>query len=177
MALKIKVDFLEVDKTGKVWISESSSYCFASYNGFELNEYYLPDSHASIQSFEVDTNGIVWIGTYEHGIYRFDPNPTAVENKTQSPMSLSITGNYPNPFNGSTLISFQVPERDFCELSIYAMNGQLIKTLVADNINRGGYKVYWNGKNAMNQAVASGVYLARLQIGTTFDTHKITYAK
>ncbi len=167
---------LEVDSKGNVWMC-NALYNFAFFNSREWKEYSLPEWRNSITAITIDTNGIVWIGTSENGIYRFDPNPTAIDDTTQYPVQVSITGNYPNPFNGSTLISFQTPETAYCEFSIYAMNGQLIKTLISKTISQGGHHVYWNGKDSIGRTISSGVYFVRLHVGSAIDTHLITFMK
>ncbi len=167
---------IEVDLNGKVWIG-NELFNFASFDGKEWKEYSLPEWQNYITALTVDNNGIVWIGTAENGIYRFDPNPTAIDGTTQYPVQVSITGNYPNPFNGDTLISFQTPESAYCDLSIYSMSGQLITTLISNTVTQGGHRVYWNGKDAMDRTVSSGMYVAKLQLGSGIDTHKMTFTK
>ncbi len=75
--------------------------------------------------------------------------------------------NYPNPFNASTIINFNVPTYKTnanVKLIIYNSNGELIKTLVNDNLPSGNYMAKWNGTNEMGKNVASGVYLYTLMV-------------
>jgi hypothetical protein len=69
--------------------------------------------------------------------------------------------NYPNPFNPSTAISYQLPEDASVQLEIYDMMGKRIAALVSDNKSAGYYSVVWSGKNESGTGVASGMYLYR----------------
>jgi len=69
--------------------------------------------------------------------------------------------NYPNPFNPSTTISYQLPEDASVQLEIYDMMGKRIAVLVSGNKAAGYYSVVWSGKNESGAGVASGMYLYR----------------
>ncbi len=81
------------------------------------------------------------------------------------PLSLktSLKQNYPNPFNPSTCIAYSLKQSTPVKLDIYNSKGQLVKTLVNSCQNQGQYMVEWNGTDQQNTAVASGIYLYRLQ--------------
>jgi hypothetical protein len=70
-------------------------------------------------------------------------------------------GCYPNPFNPSTTISYQLLEEASVQLEIYDMMGKRIAVLVNDNKAAGYYSVIWSGKNESGSGVASGMYLYR----------------
>jgi hypothetical protein len=70
---------------------------------------------------------------------------------------------YPNPFSGNTHISYQLTEPAFVEVKIYAMNGQIIRTLVQEQQQAGTYEVVWDGKINDNMALSSGIYFCRLE--------------
>lgn len=69
--------------------------------------------------------------------------------------------NYPNPFNPSTTISYQLPEDASIQLEIYDMMGKRIAVLVNANKSAGYYSVVWSGKAESGAGVASGMYLYR----------------
>jgi len=88
--------------------------------------------------------------------------------------------NYPNPFNSSTTIPFTVHGKQKTEngpipttLKIYNIRGQLVKTLVDEELNPGEYKVSWDGENTQGKEVASGVYFYRLKTGEFVQTQKM----
>jgi len=71
--------------------------------------------------------------------------------------------NYPNPFNPSTTITYQLQKGVKVRLFIYNMLGQLVKTLVNSKQVTGYYSVQWNGKDELGRDVASGVYFYHLE--------------
>ncbi|MEL6824357.1 MAG: FlgD immunoglobulin-like domain containing protein, partial [Calditrichota bacterium] len=80
-----------------------------------------------------------------------------------APSTFEVSDNYPNPFNPSTTIRYQLPERSDVKLFIYNMLGQKVRTLVNTEENLGFYTVEWNGLNDTGQQVASGVYIMRFE--------------
>ncbi len=77
------------------------------------------------------------------------------------PVNLSAS-NYPNPFNPTTTISYNLPNDGTIELSIFNMKGQKVKQLVSGIQPAGNYSVSWNGKNAEGKQVSSGIYLYQI---------------
>ena len=96
----------------------------------------------------------------------------------QSPViSYQLEQNYPNPFNPSTTISFALPEAGEASLSIYNINGQLVKKLVAGEMNAGHHSVIWDARDAHSQQVASGVYVYVLKAGGFTAQRKLVLMK
>jgi flagellar hook assembly protein FlgD len=74
--------------------------------------------------------------------------------------------NYPNPFNPTTNISFEISEKCKITLSIYNIKGQLVRKLVDnETFKKGSHSVMWDGKNNNGKEVSSNVYLYRLRVG------------
>jgi hypothetical protein len=71
---------------------------------------------------------------------------------------------YPNPFNASTSINFNVPQAGYVRLEIFDISGRGIKTLLEWYIPAGSQEVVWNGTNQDNKPVSSGVYFCKLEI-------------
>ena len=86
----------------------------------------------------------------------------AVESRSE-PSSFQLAQNYPNPFNPDTMIRFALPHSGSVELAIYNRAGQRVATLVDGIRHAGSHAVLWNGHDDAGDAVASGVYLYRLQ--------------
>lgn len=72
---------------------------------------------------------------------------------------------YPNPFNPDTFFRFKVPRPSEVKLHIFNLSGQLVRTLVNDDLPQGVHQRRWNGRNNAGYPIASGVYLYRLQMG------------
>ena len=80
-----------------------------------------------------------------------------------TPAKFTLTGNYPNPFNPSTTISYSIPSDGDVELIVYNIRGQKVKTLVEGSQPAGSYNVTWNGKDENDRSVSSGLYLYKLR--------------
>lgn len=84
---------------------------------------------------------------------------------------------YPNPFNPSTTISFELPERTEISLNIYNVKGQLVKTLINDRLDKGIHSLTWNGDNNHHLKTANGVYFYRLESVNQVITKKMLVLK
>jgi hypothetical protein len=72
--------------------------------------------------------------------------------------------NRPNPFAGSTQISFQLKQRSPIELSVYNVLGQRIKILTSGMFQPGSYNAIWDGKDFNGRGLSGGIYFVRLSI-------------
>ena len=89
------------------------------------------------------------------------------------PTAFVLSQNYPNPFNSSTAIAFDLPRQGAVELTVYTIAGQQVATLVRGIRAAGHYRITWDGRNDAGAALASGVYLYRLRIGSQVETRKM----
>ncbi|MDA0747104.1 MAG: cohesin domain-containing protein, partial [bacterium] len=80
-----------------------------------------------------------------------------------APAQFALGQNYPNPFNPETTISYDLADASRVKLEIYNVMGQLVNTLVSEEQAAGRYRVVWNGSDAHQRQVASGVYFYRIQ--------------
>jgi hypothetical protein len=92
-------------------------------------------------------------------------------------LTLALDQNVPNPFNPTTSISFTLPAAQRVTLSVFDVNGRLVRTLV-DNDLLGGFKQYqWDGTDAAGVEASSGVYFYRLTAGKRTLTRKMVLLK
>jgi hypothetical protein len=92
-----------------------------------------------------------------------------VVEEQEVPSAYALSQNYPNPFNPETTISYALPEVTYIRLIIYDLSGRVIRTLIQDYKQPGHHTVVWDGRDEEGRAVASGVYLYRLDtIGRGF---------
>ncbi|MGI6198230.1 MAG: carboxypeptidase regulatory-like domain-containing protein [Candidatus Cloacimonadaceae bacterium] len=88
-------------------------------------------------------------------------------------VATSLSGNYPNPFNPETTISYSVKEPGRVRLEIYNIRGQLIRTLVDSDHATGHYKQVFNSKDNRGNPISSGVYLIRMSAPEYRKTSKM----
>ncbi len=84
---------------------------------------------------------------------------------------------FPNPFNPSTVISYQLPVNSQVSLKIYNLLGQEVRTLVNGYETAGTKQITWDGKDNHGNTVSSGVYIYRLQAGKYCQTRKCLLIK
>ena len=88
--------------------------------------------------------------------------------KNSIPENPTLFPNYPNPFNPSTTIEFDLPKTGNVNLKIFNILGEEVVTLLSASLLSGSHSVEWNASN-----FASGVYLYRLQAGDYVETRKM----
>lgn len=95
----------------------------------------------------------------------------------QVPAKFELSSNYPNPFNPTTNIKYQITENTQVKLVVYNMLGEVVKTVVNNVQEAGYYTAKWDGTNDYGSRVTSGVYIYRLQAGSFIATKKMNLIK
>jgi hypothetical protein len=105
--------------------------------------------------------------------------PTSVtERFTELPSNYALHANYPNPFNPTTNIVFDIPVEATVQLEVYNMLGQRIATLIGgDKIQAGSYNVTWDARDQFGMQVSTGMYIYRLTAGDFTAVRKMTLIK
>ena len=88
------------------------------------------------------------------------------------PATYQLTRPYPNPFNPSTRIEFQIEENYYVTIQVYGVKGQLIETLLEKKMFEGKHSINWDAKNN-----AAGVYFIVMKIADTIQSHKVILLK
>ena len=99
-----------------------------------------------------------------------------------TPKEIKLLPNYPNPFNPETWIPYQLTKSAEVHISIYAVDGKLIRTLDLGHQPMGIYQnksraAYWDGRNALGEPVASGLYFYTLTAGDFTATRRLLIRK
>jgi photosystem II stability/assembly factor-like uncharacterized protein len=136
----------------------------------------LPDS-VGVRTMAIDTTtgkmiaGV--IGLTHNGIYLLDPEATAVDARMETvPQSSALVGNYPNPFNNSTVISFALASRSHVRLDVYSVSGAKVATILEGEREAGHHRVVFSGPH-----LASGLYFVRLQTPLFTQLHPMVLVK
>jgi aminopeptidase N len=99
-------------------------------------------------------------------------NSQGISENDNVPTDFMVVGNYPNPFNSSTIIRLTLPEAGHIRVDIFNMLGQKIETLYDGNMSAGEKEIVWNGSRA-----ASGIYFYRVTSGNRTATRKMLMLK
>lgn len=93
------------------------------------------------------------------------------------PTVTKLGGNYPNPFNPTTLINFSVAEHGHVSIEVYNIKGEKVSTLRNNEMDAGNYSVTWNGIDDNGRSVSSGVYFYKMKAGKYGETKKMILMK
>ena len=94
-----------------------------------------------------------------------------------TPLTYKLYNAYPNPFNPSTTLHYDLPNDEFVSITIYDMLGNVISNLVDDNQNSGYKSIQWDATNNQGQQVSAGVYLYSIEAGEFRQTKKMILLK
>jgi len=93
------------------------------------------------------------------------------------PLSTSLKSAYPNPFNPTTNIAYDIVNPSNVLIEIYNFKGQKVRTLVNSFHNQGQFSVVWDGKDSNNTTCSTGVYFYKMTAGKYLKTKKIVMMK
>lgn len=112
--------------------------------------------------------------TVQGQLILYYPNPfiNIQSISSEVPESFTLWQNFPNPFNPSTTIKFDINKSSFAKLKIYDIQGKLVETLFEGNINPGTYKADWNA-----EGYPSGIYIYSLDAGGYKAAKRMTLVK
>jgi len=85
--------------------------------------------------------------------------------------------NYPNPFNPTTTIRYELPDAADVRIEVFNAQGERVRVLVDRHQTAGQHTVSWDGRNSVGQTVATGVYFYRLRAGEFNRTRKMQLLK
>jgi hypothetical protein len=94
-----------------------------------------------------------------------------------TPLVFALNGNYPNPFNPMTKISFSLPKEAHTSVQVLDVRGRVVRTLFVGTMAEGDQQLNWDGKGDDGHSVSAGLYLARLRTVGYEATVKMTLAK
>ena len=98
-------------------------------------------------------------------------------NTTPVTGNIVMLSNYPNPFNPTTTISFDIANESDVSITVYNIKGQKVKKLINDQLTAGEHSVIWNGKDNNNKNVASGIYFYKISAGKSSAIKKMLLLK
>ncbi len=107
-------------------------------------------------------------------IFKYDIKPPLTmgvrKESPLTPSSFALHQNFPNPFNPTTTMKFDIMKAGMTNIAVYNILGQKVSTLVSSQLTPGTYSVQWNGRSDDNQTVNSGIYFVRMNVSTEGQT-------
>ena len=93
------------------------------------------------------------------------------------PITYNLYNAYPNPFNPTTTLWYELPENSYVNVTVYDMLGREIRTLVNTTQDAGFKSIIWDATNNQGNPVSAGVYLYKIQAGEFVQTKKMVLLK
>ncbi|NQS98453.1 MAG: T9SS type A sorting domain-containing protein [candidate division Zixibacteria bacterium] len=146
----------------------TGNYIYDGYLGtypFNINA----EDHFNFEKLAISDGGTIVHDWYSWG-ESFDD--ITGEASMGTPNEFMLSSAYPNPFNPSTAISYQLQAASYVELTIYDIQGREVAKLVDDYRPAGTYEAVFNASN-----LSGGVYFARLTAGNYQQTQKLLLVK
>jgi len=165
---------LSIESGGTLVGTDSLGVFLFSDNGDSLGSRNDGLTNLNIHTLTIDNNDYVYAGT-DDGVWRRPLSEiTSVEEELidEIPTKFLLSRNYPNPFNPSTRIKYQVSRNSLVSLVVYDILGNEIETLVNQEKPAGTYEVTWYAEN-----LPSGVYFYQLKAGSVVETKKMILLK
>ncbi len=100
-----------------------------------------------------------------------------IDDEIIMPNILTLNPAYPNPFNPTTVISYNLPQAGFVNLKVYDLMGREIRNLTSGFENAGMNSAMWDAKDNQGNIVSSGVYIYRLEAAGQAQSNKLILLK
>ncbi len=140
-----------------IWVGGSDNMFISTNGGRTFSIYQNFDTNIKDITF-IDSTGFATGGNGSLYVY----HPAVSNDEATVEVPILEFNCYPNPFNPETTISFNNPQNGRISLSIYNIKGQLVKTLLDEEIAVGTHSIVWNGTNEKGISVTSGIYFAKI---------------
>ena len=102
---------------------------------------------------------------------------TTIDDESVLPLVTQLKGNYPNPFNPETTISFDLAKDSKVVIDIFNIKGQKVTTLAKDDFKAGRHNLIWNGTDQNGRNVSSGVYFYKMSTENYNSINKMILMK
>jgi photosystem II stability/assembly factor-like uncharacterized protein len=165
-----------------IYFAATSAGLFSTVELDSMNTVWVQEGASTIGNVVIDmidvrqSDGFVVVGTHGNGVYStyISQHPSAVEEEEEGQLisSFALHPAYPNPFNATTTIRFNLPHAGIAKLKVYNVLGQEVATLLDGHLKPGEHQVQWTADE-----VASGTYLVRLNFENFSETQKVILLK
>lgn len=154
------------DSTGG-GLGDGANRAWEKFNDESYNDFGCVVNPSYCWDYDID----LWIGVV-HTDELFSKEPQVLY-----PGSIKLNSVYPNPFNPSTTISFEIDRSEDLEISIYDLMGKRVRDLSKANFNAGNHYIKWNGKSNDFRFLTSGTYIVEIRSEKFSLTKKIILLK
>ena len=126
--------------------------------------------------WRVNAKNISGIGPFS-SVWHFITGSTNILGNNEIPKEFMLYNNYPNPFNPTTKIKFDIPKSSFVKLVVYNSLGKEVATLVNEKLSAGSYEVDWPAPSGNGLDYPSGLYFYKLFADDYVNVKKMILVK
>jgi hypothetical protein len=170
------INVITVDGNNNIWIGTSnglSKFDGSTWTNYNTSNSGLLDNY--ISAIAIDQYGNKWIGTIQGGLTVFNESGIVsgtekLNNNIRSNFSLSQ--NFPNPFNPSTVINYELSKAGIVSIKVFDILGREVRTIASGYKSAGKYSVNFDASK-----LASGVYVYQLSSNGFVSTKKMMLLK
>ena len=166
----------------EILINDTEQLMFSSEQGEYSSEHILPGIISVTASKEgfydvLIENIEILAGEITFKTIFLTPKNVFTPEDVVIPSITNLNANYPNPFNPSTSISFDIATESIVFIEIFNIKGQKVKTLVNEFFNPGSYVIEWNGNDDSGREVSSGIYFYQIRASDQIFTRRMVILK
>jgi hypothetical protein len=142
-----------------------------------LMDNYYDDLNLTTGTYLYTVIGVFTNGSTNMLHIEVDVEHSETEDQIVEPLITALRGNYPNPFNPETTISYSVSTEERVIIDVFNIRGQHVRTLVDTHQKPGNYSVVWNGKDESGKDAGSGIFFYRMVSGSYTSNRKMILLK
>ena len=161
----------------KIWAKKKIEYLLIKYYSLDENSAEAGGVKEEIISLSMSFGVLTPFTSFSYDPTRIEEIQQDIPNQVVK--SFILLGNYPNPFNPTTTIKFQVnrPKNGIAKIKIYNSTGELVRVLYSSINGIGEYEVFWDGKSTNRNFVSTGTYFYVIDFDNSLLVGKMTLIK
>lgn len=176
-------------RMGYTWRNDGSSfnpgkldYIFYSDASIDTGKHYILNTltmnQDDLENYNLNINDTKMASDHLPLVFDIlvDDN-VGIKKSDELPSSFYVYNNYPNPFNPTTQIDYNLLEDKYVNVIIYNVKGKRVKTLVNKIQTLGFHSLRWDARNDIGEKVSAGVYIYKIQTGKYTATKKMVLLK
>lgn len=168
------VDGMKTDSAGNIYCTGPTGVWIVSDSGTYLDKIAIPQNPSNCNWGDADRKTLfITAGSSLYSI-RLSTTTGIEHHGSIIPGKYDLDPNFPNPFNPSTTIHYQIPVRDHVSLKVYDMLGRDVATLIDEYQNPGEYSCQFSSEN---NRLSSGIYIYRMIAGSFIQSNKMILLK
>jgi hypothetical protein len=173
------VQTLAEDSSGAIWIGTSSGVSMllpvdTTWTNFTIEDGLISNN---IKDIAIANDGTIWFAT-SGGLSKLTIELSSINDKNNHiARSFEVHPAYPNPFNMSTTIEFNLVSPSDIQIKIFDISGRLVKNLLNTQLMTGIFKISWDGRNNAGSYISSGVYFTAISTPNQTSLLKLVLVK